>query len=115
MSEIFAVQLTAVATLALAVLALATAVLALLAWRKQSGEVRDQAEMLRVQSEQLAEDRKINKLQAEDLGESLTERRRLRQAAERQQADEIGFRLTTTSFPPLHPYYAERYDFAVDP
>jgi hypothetical protein len=47
MSEIFAVQLTAVATLALALLALATAILALLAWRKQSREVSDQGEMLR--------------------------------------------------------------------
>jgi hypothetical protein len=38
MSEIFAVQLTAVATVALAVLALATAVLGYAAWRKQSRE-----------------------------------------------------------------------------
>lgn len=41
-------------------LALATAVLALLAWRKQSGEVRDQADMLRLQAEefrQLSADR----------------------------------------------------------
>lgn len=60
MSVVFATQLTAVATLALAVLALATAVLALLAWRKQSREVRDQAEMLRLQAEefrQLSADR----------------------------------------------------------
>lgn len=53
MSEIFAVQLTAAATLALAVLALATAVLAYLAWRKQSREVSDQAEMLRLQAAEL--------------------------------------------------------------
>lgn len=39
MSEIYSVQLTAVATLALAVLALATAVLASLAFLKQSREV----------------------------------------------------------------------------
>ena len=60
MSETFAVQLTAVATLALAALALATAILALLAWRKQSREVRDQGEMLRLQAEefkQLSADR----------------------------------------------------------
>jgi hypothetical protein len=50
MSLIFATQLTAVATLALAVFALAAAVLALLAWRKQSAEVRDQAKMLELQS-----------------------------------------------------------------
>ena len=55
MSETFAVQLTAVATLALAALALATAILALLAWRKQSREVRDQAEMLRLQAEELSQ------------------------------------------------------------
>lgn len=53
MSVVFATQLTAVATLALAVLALATAVLALLAWRKQSREVSDQAEMLRLQADAL--------------------------------------------------------------
>jgi hypothetical protein len=60
MSETFAAQLTAVATLGLAILALATAILAFLAWRKQSGEVRDQAEMLRLQAAefgQLAADR----------------------------------------------------------
>ena len=60
MSEIFDAQLTAVANLALAGLALVTAVLAFLAWRKQSKEVRDQAEMLRLQAEefrQLSADR----------------------------------------------------------
>jgi hypothetical protein len=60
MSETFAAQLTAAATLALAVLALATAILAFMAWRKQSREVSDQAEMLRLQAEefrQLATDR----------------------------------------------------------
>ncbi len=46
MSEILSVQLTAAATLALAVLAFLTAALAYLAWRKQSREVSDQAEML---------------------------------------------------------------------
>lgn len=50
MSIVFATQLTAVATLALAVFAFATAVLALMAWRKQSREVRDQGEMLRLQA-----------------------------------------------------------------
>ena len=53
MSLIFATQLTAAATLALAALALATAILALLAWRKQSREVHDQAEMLRLQAKEL--------------------------------------------------------------
>jgi hypothetical protein len=68
MSVAFATQLTAVATLALALLALATAVLAFMAWGKQSREVRDQAEMLRVQSEQLAEARKVNAEQIRVLG-----------------------------------------------
>lgn len=53
MSVVFATQLTAVATLALAVLALATAILAFLAWRKQSREVSDQAEMLKLQAGEL--------------------------------------------------------------
>jgi flagellar biosynthesis component FlhA len=53
MSLVFATQLTAIATLALAALALATAILALLAWRKQSREVSDQAEMLRLQAAEL--------------------------------------------------------------
>ena len=55
MSLIFATQLSAVATLALAALALATAILALLAWRKQSREVIDQAEMLRLQAAEFAQ------------------------------------------------------------
>ncbi len=53
MSETFSARLTAVATLALAVFALVTAILAFMAWQKQSGEVRDQAELLRVQAGQL--------------------------------------------------------------
>jgi cbb3-type cytochrome oxidase subunit 3 len=53
MSETFSVQLTAAATLALAVLAILTAALAYLAWRKQSKEVSDQAEMLRLQAEEI--------------------------------------------------------------
>lgn len=52
-SEIFSVQLTAAATVALGVLALLAAVLAYLAWRKQSKEVSDQAEMLKLQAEEL--------------------------------------------------------------
>lgn len=113
MSLIFAAQLTAGATLALAILALATAVLAFMAWRKQSREVRDQAKMLKLQSDQLDEQRRINKLQAEDLRESLHERSRLREAAERQQADEIGFQMTTGQFPGVAE--EEGHDFAVDP
>jgi hypothetical protein len=47
--------------------------------------------MLKVQSEQLDAQRKINALQAEDLRESLKERERLRRLAERQQADAVLF------------------------
>ncbi|MFY9773197.1 MAG: hypothetical protein WAK28_01345 [Trebonia sp.] len=72
MSEIFAGQLTAVANVVLAAFAIVTAILAGLAFLKQSREVHDQAEMLRIQAEQLGEQRKINELQAEDLRESLS-------------------------------------------
>jgi hypothetical protein len=91
MSLIFATQLTAAATAALAVFAVVTAVFAFLAYRKQSKEVSDMAEMLNVQSERLAGQRKINEFQAKDLQESLKERERLRQIAERQQANDVGF------------------------
>lgn len=47
--------------------------------------------MLKVQSDQLAEQRKINDLQAADLQESLKERERLRRIAERGQANDVGF------------------------
>jgi hypothetical protein len=53
MSEILSVQLTAAATLALAIFAFLTAALAYLAWRKQSKEVSDQAEMLWLQAGEL--------------------------------------------------------------
>lgn len=76
--DTFAKQLTAVATLALAAFALVTAILAYLAWRKQSREVRDQAEMLRIQAEQLTEDRKVNAEQIRVLG---LQARTLEQAA----------------------------------
>jgi hypothetical protein len=96
MSEIFSVQLTAAATLALAALALATAILALLAWRKQTREVSDQAKMLRVQSEQLEEQRKINarqievlELQTRELQESLDERKREAKDLHRIQAAQV--------------------------
>jgi uncharacterized membrane protein YraQ (UPF0718 family) len=98
-SEIFAEQFTAVANAVLAVFAIITAVLAGLAFRKQAREVRDQAEMLRIQAQQLDEQRKINELQAEDLRESLRERRRSRQSAERAQATLIDFRMAATTLP----------------
>lgn len=96
MSLIFATQLTAVATLALAVLALATAVLAFLAWRKQSKEVSDQAEMLDLQRRQLAEQERTSakqaevlELQAAELRESLGERTRQAEQAHRAQAARV--------------------------
>jgi hypothetical protein len=49
-----------VATAALAVFAILTTIYAVRAFRKQSQEVSEQAEMLKVQSEQLAEQRKVN-------------------------------------------------------
>jgi hypothetical protein len=91
MSLIFATQLTAIATAALAVFAILTTIYAVRAFRKQSQEVSDQASMLQVQSEQLAEQRKVNAeqirvlaLQAAELRESLEERKR--EAVERRNA-----------------------------
>jgi hypothetical protein len=75
--------ITAVGTALLGIFAILTAVYAIRAFRKQSQEVSHQAEMLKVQSEQLAEQRKVNAeqirvlvLQAVELGESLDERKR---------------------------------------
>lgn len=47
--------------------------------------------MLKVQSDQLEEQRTINALQAKDLEESLKERERLRRITEREQADAVLF------------------------
>jgi cbb3-type cytochrome oxidase subunit 3 len=76
-------EITAIATAALALFAIVTAAFAILAFRKQSQEVRDQAEMLMVQSAQLAEQQKLGQkqtevleLQASDRRESLDERKR---------------------------------------
>ena len=83
--------ITAIATVLLAVFAIVTAYYARQAFLKQSEEVSDQAKMLKVQSDQLEEQRTINALQAKDLEESLKERARLRRIAEREQADDVGF------------------------
>lgn len=84
-------EITAIATAALAVFAILTAGFAILAFRKQSKEVSDQAKMLKLQSEQFSEQRKVNAeqirvltLQAAELSESLKERKR--EAAERRRA-----------------------------
>jgi hypothetical protein len=116
MSLIFATQLTAVATTALAVLAIVTAWYARKAFRKQSREVSDQAQMLKVQSgqlelqsQQLNDQREINALQTEDLRESLKERARLRQDAEREQADKIGLRMSYIPFPDYSLEYVDGF------
>lgn len=98
MSEIFAVQLTAVATTVLAFFAIVTAWYARRAFSKQSSEVEDQKNLLTVQSGQLElqgqqfeEQRKVNveqvrvlALQAKELEESLAVR--AQEAAERRSA-----------------------------
>jgi hypothetical protein len=91
MSLLGATILTAIATAVLAAFAIVTAGYARQAFLKQSQEVRDQAKILKVQSDQLAEQRRFNEqqtkvlsLQADELRESLDERKR--EAAERRQA-----------------------------
>jgi hypothetical protein len=91
MSLIFATQLTAAATAVLAVFAIVTAYYARKAFRSQSKQVSGQGEMLKVQSDQLGEQRAINALQAKDLEASLEERERLRRITEREQASAISF------------------------
>ena len=86
MSLLGATILTAIATLALAVFALTTAIFALLAWLGQRNEVRDQAEMLRLQGEQLAEDRKVNAEQIRVLGLQAEELKRVAEDRQRDQA-----------------------------
>ena len=103
MSLIFATQLTAIATAVLAVFAIVTARYARQAFLKQSQEVSDQASMLEIQSEQLAEQRKVNaeqirvlELQAAEIRESLdghrreAEQRRSAQAARVFMSQELG-------------------------
>lgn len=120
--------LTAAGTVILAAFAILTAWYARKAFLKQSQEVRaiesqaadgqelirQQAKLINMQDEQLKQQREINDLQAEDLRESLKERRRLRQVAERQQANEIGFRMTTTPFPRIPEEDGGGDEFAVD-
>jgi hypothetical protein len=93
MSLEVATWVTAVATVALAVFAVFTAVYARRAFLKQSQEVSDQGRMLKVQSDQLNEQRKLNEkqtpvleLQSRELRESLNERERERDDRKRSQA-----------------------------
>lgn len=83
--------ISAIATVGLLAGAIITAAYAIRAFRAQSKAGSDQAEMLKVQSGQLEEQRKINAeqtrvlaLQAEELKESLAERKR--EAVERRNA-----------------------------
>src|SRR5690348_2788746 len=91
MSGDFFTEITAIATAVLAAFAIVTAFFAFLAWLGQRKEIEDQAAMLRVQADQLGEQRTINALQAKDLQESLKERERLRRITEREQANDVGF------------------------
>jgi hypothetical protein len=92
--------ITAIATVGLLIGAIVTAIYAARAFGKQSEQLRDQ--------------REIGALQAEDLRESLRERTRLRQVAERRQADQIGFRMTTIPFP-AQVWDDDGEEFAVNP
>lgn len=89
-------EITAIATAVLAVFAILTAYYARKAFLKQSQEVTDQASMLKVQSDELEEQRKINAeqtrvlaLQAEELRESLGERKREADQRRRAQAAQV--------------------------
>jgi hypothetical protein len=75
--------ITAAGTALLAIFVILTTIYAVRAFRKQSQEVSHQAEMLKVRSEHLGEQRQVNEkqtkvleLQAAELREFLDERRR---------------------------------------
>lgn len=96
MSLIFATQLTAVFTAILGVGAIFIAVFAVLAFKKQSREVSDQAEMLELQRKQLADQQATNaeqarvlRLQAAELQESLDERKHQAELARGYQARRV--------------------------
>jgi hypothetical protein len=59
--------ITGIATVGLLAGAIVTAIYAIRAFRAQAREISDQAEMLKVQSDQLAEQRKVNEKQIEVL------------------------------------------------
>ena len=89
-------EVTAVATAALTVLAIVTSVFAILAFRKQSQDVHDQASMLGVQQRQLDEQRMINgqqtkvlELQVTELRESIDDRIREGEQRRRSQATRV--------------------------
>ena len=103
MSLIFATQLTAVATSALAAFAVVTAAFAILAFRKQSREVSDQAELLQVQSSRLElqerqfeEQRTINRKRDELLDKQIRESEQRARTFDRQQAEAIDLKPGST-------------------
>jgi hypothetical protein len=102
--------ITGVATAVLAVFAIVTAWYARQAFRKQSQEVGDQASMLKVQSKQLTQQRKINarqtkvlKLQARELRESLDERKREAEQRKIAQAAKVFVSKADSSYAPGRP------------
>lgn len=78
--------ITAIATVGLLAGAIVTAVYVIRAFREQSKAVRDQAAILRVQSHQLTEQRKINEKQIVVLEFQANERRESREEREREAA-----------------------------
>jgi uncharacterized membrane protein (DUF485 family) len=89
-------RVTAIATAGLLAGAVVTAVYAIRAFREQSKEVRHQAAMLSIQSEQLDEQRKLNEkqtvvleLQANEFKESREEREREAEQRKKAQAAKV--------------------------
>ena len=98
-------EVTAIATAVLAAFAIVTAYYARKAFLKQSQEVSDQASMLKVQSDQLEQQRKINaeqtkvlELQARELQESLAERKREAEARRSAQASQVSLAVKMLGF-----------------
>jgi hypothetical protein len=96
MSLLLATQITAVATAVLALFAIVTAAFAYLAFYSQSQELSDQASLLKIQSDQLEEQRKVNEkqidvltLQAQELEASLTERKDQAESERQAQANRV--------------------------
>jgi hypothetical protein len=102
MSLIGATVFVAIATTVFAVGAIVTAVFAILAFRKQSKEVSDQAEMLQLQSSRLGlqerqfeDQRKINQRRDELFDKQLRESEQRTMIIERQHAEMIDLEPTT--------------------
>jgi hypothetical protein len=118
---------TAVATAMLAVFAVVTAIFAIKAFGKQSQEVRDQAAMLKVQSDQLAAQRdqlrdqqalnarqtEVLELQAHELRESLDARKRQADERRRTQAEQVFTRVDRPGATPADIPGGASYQIAV--